>query len=82
MFYIIATKWEEYLRGHLNAEDNNSSSPPPLNSVLFEQQRSLLMVLYVRIYTPDMYSVFSSFVIRSIYISVQMCIHWHYRFLL
>ena len=69
MFYIIATKWEEYLRGHLNAEDNNSSSPPPLNSVLFEQQ-SLLMVLYVRIYTPDMYSVFSSFVIH-----VQMCIH-------
>ena len=33
MFYIIATKWEEYLRGHLNAADNNSSSPPPLNSV-------------------------------------------------
>ena len=41
MFYIIATKWEEYLRGHLNAADNNSSSsPPPLNSCVVRAAKS------------------------------------------
>ena len=42
MFYIIATKWEEYLRGHLNAADNNSSSPPPLNSVCCSSSKVFL----------------------------------------
>ena len=56
MFYIIATKWEEYLRGHLNAADNNSSSPPPLNSVCCSSSKVFLW-FYMCAFTLLIYTV-------------------------